>query len=110
MGFRTQAEEDALETMSLDEYLIENKEATFMMRASGDSMRGEGIFRGDLLIVDRSRSPHDGNIVIAVHDGAFRMARFDSRIGGAGPVRADLAVGSELSIEAVVTAVIRKLV
>ena len=99
MAFRTEAEDDVLETMSLDEYLIENKEATFMMRASGDSMRSQGIFRGDLLIVDRSRTAHDGDIVIAVEDGAFRMMRID---GFRPPV--------DLKVEAVVTAVIRKLV
>ncbi len=99
MGFRTQAEDDVLETMSLDEYLIENKEATFMMRASGDSMRSKGIFRGDLLIVDRSRMARTGDIIVAVVDGSFCMMYW----GG-------FSTAAEVKVEAVVTAVIRKLV
>lgn len=99
MGFRTQAEDDVLETMSLDEYLIENKEATFMMRVSGDSMRSKGIFRGDLLIVDRSRMARTGDIIVAVVDGAFCMMCW----GG-------FSTAAEVKVEAVVTAVIRKLV
>ena len=100
MEFRTQAQEDVLETMSLDEYLIENKEATFMMRASGDSMRSEGIFRGDLLIIDRSRTARAGDIAVVVDNGAFRMMR-------CGDLNTSV---EELKVEAVVTAVIRKLV
>lgn len=98
MGFKTEAEESVLDTMSLDEYLIENKEATFMMRASGDSLRADGILRGDLLVVDRSKQSRPGDIVIAVEDGSFRLRRLDPRSA------------RTLVIEAVVTAVIRKFI
>jgi DNA polymerase V len=96
MGFRTHEEEGALDTMSLDEYLIENKEATFMLRAAGDSMKDAGILEGDLVIVDRSRVPRQSDIVIAVDAGSFIMRRMRS------------LSGSDVKIEAVVTAVIRK--
>ena len=95
MGFRTHDEDGALDTMSFDDYLIENREATFMMRAESDSMRDSGILSGDLLIVDRSRTPRRNDIVIAVADGAFVMTYFND-------------IGGESKVEAVVTAVIRK--
>ncbi len=96
MAFRTHEEEDALDIMSLDDFLIENKEATFMLRAKSDSMNESGILRGDLVLIDRSKIPKANDIVIAVVNGAFVMDHFDS-IGGA-----------ETKVEAVVTAVIRK--
>jgi SOS-response transcriptional repressor LexA len=94
MGFRTQEEEDALERMTLDEFLIDNREASFLMRAASDSMRGEGILRGDLLLVDRSKDPRPGDIVISVEEGAFALRQFSENVS---------------KVEAVVTSVIRKL-
>ena len=49
----------------LNEYLIKHPAATFIVKASGSSMSGAGILSGDLLIVDRSVSPRNNNIVIA---------------------------------------------
>ncbi len=96
MGFRTQEEEGALDGMSLDEYLVENKEATFMLRMRGDAMKAASIEDGDLLVVDRSRDPKPSDIVVAVIDGAFCVRPLRSL-----PRR-------DLKVEAVVTAVIRK--
>ncbi|MBI5133863.1 MAG: hypothetical protein HZA81_00515 [Candidatus Taylorbacteria bacterium] len=96
MGFRTHDEDGALDTMSLDDYLVENKEASFMLRAATDSMRDAGILEGDLVIVDRSKTPKEMDIVIAVDDGEFKMVRFDS------------LSKQGAKVEAVVIAVIRK--
>lgn len=96
MGFRTHDEDGALDTMSLDDYLVENKEATFMLRAATDSMRVRGILRGDLVIVDRSLSPRRGDVVLVTADGEFRLALLDS-------IR-----GEDVKVEAVVTGVVRK--
>jgi len=46
-GFPSPAEEALLDTMSLDEYLVVNPEATFMLRVEGDSMVDAGILPGD---------------------------------------------------------------
>jgi DNA polymerase V len=94
MGFRTQEEEGALDGMSLDEFLIENREATFMLRARSDSMRDAGILSGDIVLVDKSKQARPGDIVIAVRDGSFEMKYLNA--------------GEETQVEAVVTAVIRK--
>ncbi len=48
------------------EHLIGNKEATFFVRAQGNSMIGTGIYDGDLLVVDKSNTPTSGKIVIAI--------------------------------------------
>lgn len=55
--------------IDLNDYLIRNKAATFLYRADGYSMRDAGIVDGDILIVDRSVTPRDGDLVIATWDG-----------------------------------------
>lgn len=83
-GFPTSAEEDVLDTMSIDEYLIEDKEATYMLEVKGDSMIDAGIQEGDLVIAERSkREPKDGDIVIAEVDGGWTMKYFRREKGGA---------------------------
>ena len=72
-GFPTSAEEELLDTMSLDEYLIKNKEATFMLKVKGDSMIDAGIMEGDMVLVERGRQPKPGEIVIAQVDGEYTM-------------------------------------
>jgi repressor LexA len=46
-GFPSPAEEELADTMSLDEYLITNKEATYILKVSGESMIEAGILPGD---------------------------------------------------------------
>jgi peptidase S24-like protein len=45
-GWPSPAEEETIDTISLDEYLIKDKEATFIARMKGDSMTGVGIMPG----------------------------------------------------------------
>lgn len=72
-GFPSPADAHIEHRLSLDEHLIQHKESTFFMRVSGDSMRGLGIFNGDLLVVDRSVPATNGSVVIAVVDGEFTV-------------------------------------
>ena len=51
--------------LDLNEYLVKHPAATFIVKASGPSMIEAGISSGDLLIVDRSVTPKNDNIVIA---------------------------------------------
>ncbi len=68
-GFPSPAEDFLDEAIDLHEWLVTNQPATFYYRASGWSMVMEGICDGDTLIVDRSVSPRDGDLVIATWDG-----------------------------------------
>ena len=64
-GFPSPATDYMENKLDLNEYLIKHPAATFIVKASGSSMSGAGILSGDLLIVDRSVSPRNNNIVIA---------------------------------------------
>lgn len=72
-GFPSPADDYVGQCLSLDEHLIRHRESTFFMRVAGDSMRGFGIFDGDLLVVDRALPATHGCVVIAVVDGEFTV-------------------------------------
>jgi repressor LexA len=112
-GFPSPAEEELSDTLSLDDLLIQNREATFMLRVSGDSMSGAGILPGDMVLVDKGQAPKSGDIVIAEVDGQWTMKYLKKRGPAIALVAANPAYGpirpkNELRIAGVVTAVIRK--
>ena len=84
-----------------------------MLKASGDSMIGAGILAGDLVLLDRSRTPKDGDIVLAEVDGVSRMRTFRKRgshvyLEAANPKYKPIVPQEQLRVTAVVVAVIRK--
>jgi repressor LexA len=112
-GFPSPAEEELIDTMTLDEYLIGNKEATYMLHATGDSMIDAGIMPGDLVLVERGKDAKDGDIVIAEVDHKWTMKYLRKRkntvyLQAANKKYADIYPEEELHIAAVVQAVIRK--
>jgi DNA polymerase V len=78
-GFPSPADDYIEGKLSLDEHLVQHKDTTFFVRAKGNSMIGAGIFDGDLLVVDKSRTPVSGDIVIAQVDGDLTVKRLITR-------------------------------
>ncbi len=112
-GFPSPAEEELADTLSLDDLLIQNPEATFLLKVSGDSMSGAGILPGDMVIVDKGRVPKSGDIVIAEVDGEWTMKYLRKRgesvtLIPANPRYKPIKPQNELKIAGVVTAVVRK--
>lgn len=112
-GFPSPAEEELADTLSLDDLLIENPNATFLLRVSGDSMSEAGILPGDMVIVDRGQIPKSGDIVIAEVDGQWTMKYLRKRGESITLIPANtnykpIRPKNELKIAGVVTAVIRK--
>ena len=70
-GFPSPAEDFLEPGLNLNEYLIQNSAATFCVKVKGDSMVGSRITTGDILIVDRSLSPQNQNIILAILNGNF---------------------------------------
>lgn len=73
-GFPSPADDFIEKNIDLNEWLIHNKLATFIVRVEGDSMVGE-IHSGDRLIVDRSLEPRHKDIVVACVDGELTVKR-----------------------------------
>jgi len=74
-GFPSPAEDHIEKTLDINELLIEHPAATFFVRVAGDSMIGASIQDGDILVVDRSKKPVDGHIVIALVNGEYTVKR-----------------------------------
>lgn len=72
-GFPSPAEEELVDVLSLDEFLVSRPNATFMLTVSGDSMIDAGIQPGDIVLVEKGRAPVNGNIVVAQVDGEWTM-------------------------------------
>ena len=75
-GFPSPAEQYLEPPLDLNGLLVKRPAATYFVRVEGDSMVGAGIHDGDLLVVDRSLSPANGDVVIAAYDGEFTVKTY----------------------------------
>ncbi|HTP63890.1 MAG TPA: transcriptional repressor LexA [Geobacteraceae bacterium] len=112
-GFPSPAEEELSDVITLDELLIKNREATFLLKVTGDSMRDEGIRHGDLVLVERTTDVRPGNIVVANIDGEWTIKYFRRRgkqvyLEPANRAYKTIVPQAELKIDLVVRAVIRQ--
>jgi SOS regulatory protein LexA len=112
-GFPSPAEEELGDTMDLDEFLIKNKAATYMLKVTGSSMLDAGILPGDMVLVERGLEAKDGDIVVAQIDHAWTLKYLRKRgrkvwLEPANKKFTALHPTEELKVAAVVIAVIRK--
>ncbi|MBS1796141.1 MAG: translesion error-prone DNA polymerase V autoproteolytic subunit [Acidobacteria bacterium] len=64
-GFPSPADDYIESVIDLNQELIRHPFATFLVRATGDSMTGVGIMADAVLIVDRAIETQSGDVVIA---------------------------------------------
>ena len=109
-GFPSPAQDYFDGRIDLNKHLIRDITCTFLVRVSGHSMDGAGISDGDELVVDRSLTPADGNVVVAVLDGELtikrlRLDRGRVRLVADNPAYQDVVIPemAELTIWGVVT-------
>ena len=69
IGFGAAAVDYAERGIDLNGQLVKNKPATYFIRVRSNSVAGACIHESDIVIVDRSITPANGRIVIAVVDG-----------------------------------------
>lgn len=74
-GFPSPADNYITETIDLNVELVRHPAATFYGRVNGDSMIDEGITTGDILIIDRSLEPMNGDLAVCSIDGEFTLKR-----------------------------------
>ena len=113
-GFAAPVEEYAEEQITLEQYLVSNRSATFLLRVKGDSMINAGIHEGDLVVVDRAKQPKVEDIVVGVMDGEFTLKRLKKDKGkfylqAENPEYPDLFALEELKVAGVVVGMMRKM-
>ena len=74
-GFPSPADDFKETRISLDDELIQNKEATFFAKVKGQSMIDAGLDDNDLLVIDRSLEPTNNKIAVCFLDGEFTVKR-----------------------------------
>ncbi len=80
-GFPSPAQDYMSESIDLNHELIRHPASTFYARVEGNSMIDEGIEPGDILVVDRSIEPADGDLAVCCLDGDFTLKRIKLRQG-----------------------------
>ncbi len=75
-GFPNPAQDHAGETIDLTREMVRHPESTFYARIAGDSMLDAGICQGDIVVVDRSLQPENGDFVVACIDGEFTLKEY----------------------------------
>ncbi|WP_260425112.1 LexA family transcriptional regulator [Arachnia propionica] len=76
-GFPSPAQDYYEGPIDLTAQLVDDELTTFIVRVSGDSMTDAGICDGDELLVDTSKEPRAGDVVVARLDGEFTVKRLD---------------------------------
>ena len=112
-GFPTREEEQNLDSISLQDFLVPKPEATFLIKVQGDSMIDAGIMPDDLVLIERGRRPRPGDIVIAEVDGEWTLKYYRKQEGkvfleAANPRYAPIHPRNRLTIGGVVIANVRK--
>ncbi|WP_346301296.1 translesion error-prone DNA polymerase V autoproteolytic subunit [Halomonas sp. BM-2019] len=81
-GFPSPADDHLDAEIDLHAHVVKRPAATYFVRAEGDSMLGDGIHHGDLLVVDRSLEPLPGRVIVIALEGEPTVKRLERR-GGA---------------------------
>ncbi|MBP6060517.1 MAG: repressor LexA [Candidatus Pacebacteria bacterium] len=112
-GLPATVEEEMAETISLEGMLVKNKALTYMLEVDGDSMIDAHIERGDMVLVEKTNSAKDMQIVIAEVDGEYTMKYFRKKgdkawLEPANKNYSPIYPEHSLNVIAVLKAVIRK--
>ena len=75
-GFPSPAAEYAGERIDIVRELSRHPDTTFYAMVSGESMREAGLQNGDIIVIDKSLTPKNGDIIVAAIDGEFTIKEF----------------------------------
>lgn len=85
-GFPNPAAEQLLDNPDFNRLLIRHPASTFCMRLEGREWEGQGVFDGDIVVIDRALNPRKTNLVIwweeAFKTGRFSQVPLDTPIWG----------------------------
>jgi len=76
-GFPSPADDFPYSSLDISKELVRNPQSTFFARVSGDSMSGDGIADGDILVVDKSVEPYEGCTAVCFIDGEFTLKHIE---------------------------------
>lgn len=75
-GFPSPAADHAGERIDIVRELSNHPDTTYYAQVSGDSMCDAGLLDGDIIVIDKSLEPRNGDYIIAAIDGEFTLKEF----------------------------------
>jgi repressor LexA len=114
-GYAQDEQQNAVGCISMDLKTIgaRNRNRVFALQVKGDSMIGKNITSGDYVIVEQGKTPSTGDVVAALIDNESTLKTYVTKNGkpalrAENPKYPDLIPASELSIQGVMVALVRK--
>jgi len=98
-GFPSPADDHIEKRLDPNDFLIDQKDATFFVTIQGQSMIDIGLLPGDKAVVDRSKKANIGDIVLAVVDGEFTIKTLARSQDGIARLLPANSIGSYSPIE-----------
>jgi len=80
-GFPSPAQDYIETAIDLNTELISHPSSTFYGRVVGCSMVDAGIEEGDIIVIDKSLEPQNGDMAVCYIDGEFTLKYIDLRGG-----------------------------
>lgn len=111
-GGATIGEQEEIGRMELGTGMVKKPDSSFILRVTGESMEGVGIFAGDHVVVVQGIEPKVGDIVVALVDGGSTLKSL-VKTGGKyylqaeNPAYEDIHPLESLEVQGVVTGLIR---
>lgn len=111
-GGPTFAEEHVIDYFEVGQDFLKKPTGAFALQVTGLSMLNAGILEGDFVIANRDATPKDGDIVIALVDGANTVKRYRTNgnhvwLQAENPDYPDIEASEYLEVQGVVSTVIR---
>jgi len=76
-GFPNPAAERNGSPLSLDKLLVRHPSSTYFFRIRGHNWQAQGVFDGDIAVIDRALAPHERDLVVGWQtDGEFALSLF----------------------------------
>lgn len=112
-GFASVADDYIEKRVSLDETFDINSPSTFLFTVSGDSMIDLGIYEGDKVIIQKTNTAKNGDIVVAFIDGGYTLKTYRNKDGKvwlepANPKYPNLYPKEQLIVFGVAQGIVRK--
>lgn len=80
-GFPNPADDHIEQRIDLNTLLLPHPDASFLLRVSGESMIDAGIYPDDVVVIDRSLTVQQHDVVVAEVEGEFTIKRFIRQSG-----------------------------
>ena len=65
--------------LDIHDYMVSHPASTFFFKMEGNGPEGSSIEAGDVLVVDRSKTPKPGSLIVAAVEGELVVERFSNR-------------------------------